>query len=303
MQTLKNLIKKAEKNKVAIGHFNISDAMTLRAIFEASLELSKKQKVKIPVIIGTSDGEAKFLTRSLAGAMVRQLREDYNFPIFINSDHAHSLKEVKDAISAGYDAIIFDASKLSFEENIKQTKKAVEYIKSKNKNILVEGELGYIGGSSRVLSSLPTDVSVGSKDLTSPEEAKQFVKETKIDLLSPAVGNIHGIIARFNSSGKMVSMNPNLDIKRIKEVRKQAGVPLVLHGGSGISNADFKKAISAGISTIHINTEIRRVWRSSLEKEFALNKNETTPYKLMNSSFESIKSLVKLRLQLFNKLI
>ncbi|MBU4348637.1 class II fructose-bisphosphate aldolase [Patescibacteria group bacterium] len=297
MQSLKNLIKKAEKNKVAIGHFNISDAMTLRAIFEVAFELSKSQKVKIPIIIGTSEGEARFLKMNLAEAMVRRLREDYNFPIFINSDHTHSLKEVEEAVSVGYDAIIFDASKLSFEENIKQTKKAVEYIKSKNKNILVEGELGYIGGSSRVLSSLPIDVSVGSKDLTKPEEAKQFVKETKIDLLSPAVGNIHGMIIKAETI-----LNPRLDINRIKKIREAVGIPLVLHGGSGISNADFKKAISAGISTIHINTEIRRAWRSSLEKEFALNKNETTPYKLLSGTFAEIKKIVYDRLKLFNNL-
>ncbi|MEK7522410.1 MAG: class II fructose-bisphosphate aldolase, partial [Patescibacteria group bacterium] len=287
-QNLKDLIKQAEKNKVAIGHFNVSDSMALKAIFESAQEL------KVPVIIGTSEGEADFLERNLASAMVQRLRADNKFPIFLNSDHAHSLDGVKKAVAAGYDAIIFDGSKLSFEENIKQTKKAVEYIKSKSKDILVEGELGYIGGSSKILKEIPKDVSINPKDLTSPEDAARFVKETGVDLLAPAVGNIHGMIG--------VGRNPRLDIARIKAIREAVSAPLVLHGGSGISDKDFTAAINAGISIIHINTEIRLTWKNALEKSLTQNKDEVAPYKILKPSFEAIKSVVKSRLQLFNKL-
>ncbi|MEK7463235.1 MAG: class II fructose-bisphosphate aldolase [Patescibacteria group bacterium] len=289
MQNLKDLIKQAEKNKVAIGHFNVSDSMALKAIFESAQEL------KVPVIIGTSEGEADFLERNLASAMVQRLRADNKFPIFLNSDHAHSLDGVKKAVAAGYDAIIFDGSKLSFEENIKQTKKAVEYIKSKSKDILVEGELGYIGGSSKILKEIPKDVSINPKDLTSPEDAARFVKETGVDLLAPAVGNIHGMIG--------VGRNPRLDIARIKAIREAVSAPLVLHGGSGISDKDFTAAINAGISIIHINTEMRLAWKNALEKSLMQNKDEVAPYKILKPSFEAIKSVVKSRLQLFNKLI
>ena len=289
MQNLKDLIKQAEKNKVAIGHFNVSDSMALKAIFESAQEL------KVPVIIGTSEGEADFLERNLASAMVQRLRADNKFPIFLNSDHAHSLDGVKKAVAAGYDAIIFDGSKLSFEENIKQTKKAVEYIKSKSKDILVEGELGYIGGSSKILKEIPKDVSINPKDLTSPEDAARFVKETGVDLLAPAVGNIHGMIG--------VGRNPRLDIARIKAIREAVSAPLVLHGGSGISDKDFTAAINAGISIIHINTEMRLAWKNALEKSLMQNKDEVAPYKILKPSFEAVKSVVKSRLQLFNKLI
>jgi fructose-bisphosphate aldolase class II len=307
METLLGLIKNAEKNKVAIGHFNISDSVALRAIFEAAQELSVRSGSasggKAPVIIGTSEGEAKFLGRNVAAAMVKRLREDNSFPIFINSDHTHSLEEVKDAVSAGYDAIIFDASKLSFEENIKQTKQAVEYIKSKSKNILVEGEIGYIGGSSQVLKSMPSGIAIRPEDLTRPEEAVRFVKETGIDLLAPAVGNLHGIIMAPDVEGNLKSMNPKLDVKRISEIKKAVDIPLVLHGGSGTSDEDFKSAINSGIGIIHINTEIRMAWKNALEASLLANKDEVAPYKILEPSFEAVKSVVKSRLQLFNKLI
>jgi len=302
MQNLKNLIKQAEKNRVAIGHFNVSDSMTLKAIFKSAQEL------KVPAIIGTSEGEADFLERNLASAMVQRLRTDNKFPIFLNSDHAHSLEEVKKAVDAGYDAIIFDASKLSLEENIKQTKKAVEYIRSRSKTILVEGEIGYIGGSSQILKSLPAGAAIRPEDLTKPEDAVRFVRETGVDLLAPAVGNIHGIVMGVGSDGKMQSINPKLDIERIaaikKALRQAQGkpVPLVLHGGSGISDNDFTAAINAGISIIHINTEIRLAWKNALEKSLTQNKEELAPYKLLNPSLEAVKSSVKSRLQLFNKL-
>ena len=267
MQSLKNLIKKTEKEKIAIGHFNVSDFAALKGILEAARELNTS------IIIGTSESEAKFLGRGTIVAAVKQLKNEYNFPIFINSDHTRSFEEVKKAVEAGYDAIIFDGSKLSFEENIKQTKKAVEYIKSKSEKILVEGELGYIGGSSQILKSMPIGAAINSEDFTKPEEAAKFVKETKIDLLAPAVGNLHGIV--IGSNGE--SVNPQLDIKRIAEIKKAVKIPLVLHGGSGISDNDFRKAIDAGINIIHINTEIRLAWKKGLEKSLKDFPEEIAP--------------------------
>jgi fructose-bisphosphate aldolase class II len=285
--SLKKIIKKAEKEGRAIGHFNISDITALKAIFEAAQEL------KLPVIIGTSEGEAGFLGRYQAAALVRSLREEYKFSIFLNSDHTKSLEEVKKAVKAGYDAILFDAGKLSLEENIKKTKEVVKYIRSVNKDILIEGELGYIGDSSKVYKEMPKGVSVESGNLTTPEQAKRFVKETGVDLLAPAVGNIHGIVA---------GGNPRLDIERIKLIRKAAGVPLVLHGGSGIKDEDFVAAIKAGISTIHINTELRMAWRHGLESGLQNNPEEISPYKVLPSAVVEIKKVVVQRLKLFNGL-
>ena len=288
MDNLRQIIKSAEKNKVAIGHFNISDLTALKAIFEAAEELN------VPVIIGTSQGEADFLDRKEAVALVKTLREENNFPIFLNADHAHSFEEVKEAVEAGYDAVLFDAGKLSLDENIRQTKKAVELAKSINPEVLVEGELGYIGDSSKILQKMPEGAAIKPGDLTSPEDAKRFAEETGIDLLATAVGNIHGMFKDMP--------NPALDISRIKGIKEVVNIPLVLHGGSGISDDDFKKAIEAGISVIHINTELRIAWRKGMEEGLKDNPEEIAPYKVLPEAVAEIKEVVYNRLKLFNRL-
>lgn len=289
MKNLKQIIQEAELRKVAVGHFNIAEFVALKGIFESARELN------LPIIIGTSEGEAKFLGRRQAASLVRSLREQYDYPIFINSDHTHSLEEAKDAVEAGYDAILFDAGEFSIEENIKKTKEAVEFIKSANPEILVEAELGYIGSSSQIHKALPEGVLIDAESLTSSEQAEEFVKVTGVDLLAPSVGNIHGIIAGLG--------NPALDIERIKAIRKAAGIPLVLHGGSGIKDNDFLAAIDAGISIIHINTEIRIAWRRGLEIGLKNNPEEIAPYKILLEAVNEVKTVIKARLQLFNKMV
>ena len=292
MKTLKQIIQEAEKNKTAIGHFNISDCVGLKGIFNAAKELN------LPVIIGVSEGEREFIGTKRAALLVKNLREEYSYPIYLNADHTHSLEKIKEAVEAGFDAVLFDGGKLPFEENIKKTKEVVEYVKSisasRRTEILVEGELGYLGGSSVILKEIPKDAAIKEEDLTKPEEARQFVKETGIDLLAPAVGNIHGMFKN--------APNPHINIQKIKELREAANVPLVLHGGSGIIDEEFLGAIAAGISIIHINTEIRLAWREGLEKALRENPEEVVPYKLLSKAIEEIKEVVGKRLRLFNKI-
>ena len=223
---------------------------------------------------------------------MKSLREKYNFPIFLNADHTHSLEKVKEATEAGYDAIIFDGSKLSWGENVRQTKEAVDYVKSVSKKILVEGEIGYIGSSSEIFKELPKGAAIKPEDLTTPEQATEFVKKTGVDLLAPAVGNIHGMFADVP--------NPRLDIKRIAEIHKAVKTPLVLHGGSGTSDDDFVSAISSGVSIIHINTEIRAAWRRGLEEGLKKNPEEIAPYKILPSAVEVVKTIVRNKLKLFS---
>lgn len=289
MNTLRETLDNRKKG-TAIGHFNISDLAALKAIFEAARELN------IPVIIGTSEGEREFLGVSQAAAVVRNLREKHNFPIFLNADHTHSLEKAKEAAEAGYDSVIFDGSKLSWEENIRETKKAVDLVKSisakRRKEILVEGEIGYIGSSSEILKELPKGAAIRPEDLTTPEQALEFVKKAGVDLLAPAVGNIHGMFANMPS--------PRLDIKRIAAIARVIKTPLVLHGGSGISDEDFVAAISSGISIIHINTEIRAAWRRGLEEGLKKNPDEIAPYKILPPAVEAVKKVVTSRLKLFS---
>jgi len=292
MKTLKKYILEAKEKKVAIGHFNIASLEQLKAIFEAGVEFSKNQKEKLPLIIGTSEGEGGYVGFKQAAALVKSLREEFDYPIFINGDHIHSLEKAKEIVEAGYDAVIFDVSKLPFEENLKQTKEAVKILKRINRSILIEGEIGFIGSSSKILKEIPEGAAIKPADLTKPEEAERFVKETKVDLLSPAVGSIHGMFGNVP--------DPDLNITRIREITAAVSTPLVLHGGSGLTDENFFKAIDVGICIVHINTEVRFAWRKALEKSLKDNPEEITPYKVILPVIEEMKKVVFNKLKVFN---
>jgi len=283
MKTLKEYIQIAEEKKVAIGHFNISNIETLWAIFNAA------RSINVPVIIGVSEGERNFIGVKQAAELIISIREEFDYPIFINADHSYSFERVRDAVDAGFDMVIFDGAELPFDENVKEVFRCVEYVKKTRPNVLVEAELGFIGKSSQVLESIPSGITEETQ--TAPEDAKRFVEESGIDLLAPSVGNIHGIIK---------SGNPKLNIERIRDIRQAAGVPLVLHGGSGISDEDFKNAINAGISIIHINTEIRVAYQKALKLSLQDNPDETTPYKIMKPVVNEMYKVVEAKLRLFN---
>lgn len=278
----------AMERKVAIGHFNISNLEALSGIFQAA------KKLAVPVIIGVSEGERDFIGVKQAAALVRSLREEADYPIFINADHTYSFDKVKEVVDAGYDAVIFDGTELSFDANVAQTKKCVEYVRQTNPEIIVEAEIGFIGKSSKVLEQIPEGVKIGPEFLTKPEEAATFVKETKVDFLAPAVGNIHGMLKGGH--------DPALDIARIKEIRRACGVPLVLHGGSGNSPEDFTAAIKAGVAIVHINTEIRVAYKKGLMAGLQENPEEIAPYKFLKESILQVGKVVEEKLKLFNNL-
>jgi len=289
MKSLIQIIKEAETKKVAVGHFNISDCVALKGIFLAAKELN------LPVIIGVSEGEREFVGIKRIADIIKSIREEFNdYPIFLNADHTKSLEAVEAVARAGYDAVLFDASHLKLEENIKFTREAVARAKYIKPDILVEGEIGYIGAGSMILKEIPKGTAIKPEDLTKPEQAARFVAETKVDLLAPAVGNIHGMLEG--------APMPNLNIKRVKEIKTAGGIPLVLHGGSGISDEDFREAIATGISIVHINTELRLAWRRGLERAFKEKPEEIAPYKLLPRAVEEIKEGVYNRLKLFNRL-
>jgi ketose-bisphosphate aldolase len=288
MLTLRDVLKQSQKDGVAIGHFNIGDFMILKAVFGSAQELN------VPVIVGVSEGERKFLGVRQIGALVRSLREEFDFPIFLNADHTHSLASAIEAAKAGFDAIVFDLSALPFEENVRQTRDAVEALKTINPLILIEGEIGDIGTGSEIHDVAP-DL---SKGLTTPEEAKQYVDATGIDILAPAVGNMHGMIQSM-VQGKT---KKRLDLTRITQIKSATGVLITLHGASGTNDEDLRQAIAAGINIIHINTELRVAWRRGLEKGLAKEPQEIVPYKILPVAVEAIKQVAISRLKLFNNL-
>lgn len=284
---LKELILKANQNFEVIWHFNVSEFSMIKAIFNSAYNLQK------PVIIGVSEGERNFLGTYQIKAIIESFKKQYNFPIFLNADHCHSFDSAKEAIDAEFDALIFDGSKLSFEENILQTKKVVEYAKLKNSNILIEGELGYIGQHSEILFDLPEGVDLNKEKFTKPEEALEFINQTGVDLFSPFVGNIHGIILNNNQI-----LNSIIDIEQIKKIKNITNFPLVLHGGSGISEQYFIEAVKAGINIIHISTELRLNWTKGLKTFLEQNPNEIIPYKILSSSYEEVYKIIEKYLKL-----
>jgi fructose-bisphosphate aldolase class II len=293
MKSLRHIIEEAERRKIALGHFNVASLEQLKAI------VNVVRRLNAPVIVGVSEGERDFIGVSQIAALIETYKNE-NLPIFLNADHTHSLDGVEEAAHAGFDSIIFDGAKLPLEENIKQTKEAVKIVRSISKSIVVEGELGYIGSSSEVFKELPKGAAIQPEDLTKPEEAVRYVQETKVDMLAPAVGNVHGMFQN--------APNPRLDIERIGEIKKalqQAEgkpFPLVLHGGSGIKDKDFVAAIDAGISIIHISTELRLAWRRGLERSLKNHSDEVAPYKIMAGVILEMEKVIENRLKLFNKM-
>lgn len=278
--TLRDWLGRAQSGRFAIGHFNVSNLEAVKAIAGAAVRL------RAPVIIGVSEGEREFIGTRQIAALVRSYREQYGWPIFLNADHTKSFEKIREAVDAGFDSVHFDGSALAYEDNIHETKKAVEYSKSRNAGISVEGELGFLRGESKIQEA----VEIKAEDMTDPEQARDFVEKTGIDRLAPVLGNIHGIV---------VNQKEKLDIELLRRIRKNTDAFLVLHGASGLKDEDVLAAIGAGIVKVHINTELRVLYRKALEKTFKTMPDETTPYKYLVPAVGAIQGLVEEKIKLF----
>ena len=287
---LKEYFVKAKDEKWAIGHFNFSNADQLKAIVEAAAEL------KSPVMVAVSEGEEKFIGLEQAVALVRSW-QDLGYPVFLNADHHKTWESVSPCVEEGYDTVLIDASKLTFEENIELTKRVVDYARSMESDppsprlwrasMTVEGELGYLRGDSEVQKK----VEITLDDYTNPRQAKEFVERTGVDRLAIAFGNIHGIVT---------DQKEQLNFEVLRDiVAAVPQTPLVLHGASGLSDSDIKEAIKNGITNVHINTELRVAYHDALEKELAKSDESTTPHKFIQPAFDAMKALVKKKLELF----
>ena len=282
MKNIKQYIKKAQKEGWAIGQFNFSDFTQMKAI------LASAEKMKSPVILGTSEGESKFFGLQEAVALRDVLRKKLGLPIFLNLDHGKSFEYLKEAIDAGYDMVHFDGSKLPIEENIAITKKVVKY--ASKKGVSVEGEVGMIGTDSSKLYS--EKFVIKEEDLTKPEVAKDYIKKTGVDLLAVSIGNFHGI--------EVSGVDPNLRLDLLAEIKKAvADVGLVLHGGSGTPEEDIKKAVGMGIVKININTELRLAFSGNLRRSLENNRDEIVPYKYLLDAKESVVKVTELKIRLF----
>ncbi len=272
---LKQVFKQAQKKGYAIGQFNFSTFEQLRAIFAAA------GKMKSPFILGTSESELNFLGVKAVLALKEIIALNYDIPVFLNLDHGKNMSIIKDAIDYGYDAVQYDGSKLSFAENIKNTKKIVNY--ARKRNVLVEGELGHIKGDS---SFQTKSVKILESELTPVDQVKEYVEKTKVDSLAVAIGSIHGVYRKM----------PELNIPHLKNIRKQTNTFLVLHGASGIKDKEISSAIKQGIVKINFNTELRKAWKDSFQK--MLSKNEIKPYNIIPFVEEQVAKKVEEKIKL-----
>lgn len=238
-------------------------------------------------MIGVSEGERTWFGVRQVAAMLQSFKEQGQ-EIYLNADHTKTLEGIREAIEAGFDEVLFDGSALPIAENMAQAKAAVGMARASGRDILVEGELGYIGSGSTLRDAIPEGAGL---DKTTPEEAARFAGETGVDLLAPSVGNIHGML-------KDASVFKHLDIERIAGISVACGLPLTLHGGSGTGEDDFRGAIKAGCAIVHINTEIRLAYRRGIE-EGLKKTDEVNPAKYLIGGTEAMADVVKRRLALF----
>lgn len=272
----KEMLNKAKQEKYAVPHFNINNLEWTKYILE------KCQELNIPVILGVSEGAAKYMGGfNVITNMVNGLIKDLNItiPVCLHVDHGTSFESCKKAIDAGFTSVMIDASKHELEENIRITKEVVEY--AHEKGVSVEAEVGHIGGTEDNITSTSTNATL--------EDCLELYNNTNIDSLAPALGSVHGFYKG----------EPNLDFETMKIINDNLPIPLVLHGGTGIPNDKIEKAIECGISKININTDLQAVWSKSVRKLLETNAEVYDPRKVIGSGEEAIKKRIEEIVSLF----
>ena len=279
----KEMLDKAYKEGYAVGHFNINNLEWTKAI------LLTAQEMKSPVILGVSEGAAKYMTGyKVVADMVKAMVDSLNItvPVALHLDHG-SYEGAKKAIEAGFSSVMFDGSHYSIEENIKLTKEMVE--RTRALGISLEAEVGAIGGEE--------DGVIGGGEVADPNECK-MIADLGVDFLAAGIGNIHG---------KYPENWAGLNFEVLDAVNKATGnTPLVLHGGTGIPEDMIKKAISMGVSKINVNTECQLVFadatRKYIEEGLDLTGKGFDPRKLLAPGTDAIKRVVKEKMELFGSI-
>ena len=271
----KKMLMDAKNNHSVVYHFNINNLEWAKIILEEC------DKLKTSVILGVSEGAIKYMGGyHVVYEMVNALIKDLNIQVDVclHLDHGSSFDSCKKAVDAGFTSVMIDASKLDLEENIRETKKVVDY--AHQYNVTVEAEIGHVGG-------IEDDV-ISNIQLANYDECLYFVQETNIDSLAPAIGTVHGIY-----KGEL-----NIDFNLIKELSEGLSVPLVMHGGSGLDDSVLVKAISCGINKINVNSDIQAVWHDSVKKFIGENPNVYDPRKVIMSGSLAMKEFIDKKINL-----
>ncbi|WP_141430952.1 class II fructose-bisphosphate aldolase [Bacillus sp. 03113] len=268
--SMTEMLKKAKSEGYAVGQFNLNNLEFTQAILQAA------QEENSPVILGVSEGAARYMGGfTTVVKMVEGLLVDYKVtvPVAIHLDHGSSFDKCKEAIDAGFTSVMIDASHHPFEENVETTSKVVEYAHSKG--VSVEAELGTVGGQE-------DDVVAEGVIYADPEECKALVERTNIDCLAPALGSVHG----------PYKGEPNLGFKEMEEIGAATGLPLVLHGGTGIPTKDIQKSVSLGTAKINVNTENQIASAKTVREVLAAKPEEYDPRKYLGPARDAIKATV-----------
>ena len=271
-----DMLNKALKEDYAVGQFNINNLEWTQALLKACEEENS------PVILGVSEGATSYMGGfKTVVSIVKGLMEDMDItiPVAIHLDHGSSFQSCKEAIDAGYTSVMIDASHEPFEENIETTKKVVDY--AKKHDVSVEAELGTVGGEE--------DGVIGGIKYADPQECKELVEKTGIDALAPALGSVHG----------PYQGEPDLGFKEMEEIKDATGLPLVLHGGTGIPTEDIKKAINRGTSKINVNTDFQQAWTKVVRELLAEDKDVYDPRKIIGPGKEGIIEAAKRKIDIF----
>ncbi|MDM5314677.1 class II fructose-1,6-bisphosphate aldolase [Fictibacillus sp. b24] len=270
--SMKEMLEKAKAENYAVGQFNLNNLEFTQAILKAA------QEEKSPVILGVSEGAARYMGGfKLVVAMVKALMEEFKVtvPVAIHLDHGSSFQKCAEAIHAGFTSVMIDGSHHPLEENIELTKKVVEL--AHIHGVSVEAELGRIGGQEDDLI-----VDDAEAAYAVPSECDQLVRETGVDCFAPALGSVHG----------PYKGEPNLGFDRMKEVMELTGVPLVLHGGTGIPTKDIQKAISLGTAKINVNTENQIASHKAVKEYVGSNPDKYDPRSYLTAARDAIQATV-----------
>lgn len=271
----KQIMMDAKEGHYAIPHFNINNLEWARFILEEC------EANKSPVILGVSEGAKKYMggfytVYNMVRGLISDL--DISIPVVLHLDHGSTVEVCKEALENGFTSVMYDGSKLSLEENLKNTKEVVEY--AKNYNASVEAEIGHIGGEEDGVADILAYATV--------EDATRLGLETGIDFLAPALGSVHGIYKG----------EPKLDFVRMEKIKEITNLPLVLHGGSGIPDDLIKKGISCGICKLNINTELQQAWTKGVREFLSTNDTVYDPRKIIKSGEKSMKEAIKAKIEL-----
>ena len=275
--TLKSVLDHSMEKGYAVGAFNFNGIEDARGIIEAAEEKNS------PVILMASTSAVKYFGGAKpCAAFVAALAQASSAPIVLHVDHCTDLAMIKDCVDAGFSSVMIDASSLSVEENVAKTAAAVDY--AKRYGVSVEGELGRLGGREENV-----DVSDRDANMTDPASVQEFVKRTGIDALAIAIGNAHGFYKG----------TPKLDFDRIVAIRALVDCGLVLHGGTGIPEPDFIRAVKCGMNKINVGTELKYACSQTARACMAAKPDEIDIRKLVGDNRKACREIVLGKIELF----